>query len=106
MITVTLFKQNGSVVKIRACGHSGLGEHGQDVLCAAVSALVQTAYLAIVDIAGDTEYRRDGKTGLFEFDIPSAPEKRHDIDVIIHAMCVGLRDITSGYPQNLKLEEA
>ncbi|MBD5131563.1 MAG: ribosomal-processing cysteine protease Prp [Clostridiales bacterium] len=105
MITVTLFRESGSVVKVRASGHSGLGEHGQDILCAAVSTLVQTAYLAIADITSELRFKRDDKTGLFEFDVPQVQDK-HDIDVIIRAMCVGLRDLVSGYPQNLKLEEA
>lgn len=105
MITVTLFKKNGSIVGVKATGHSGLGESGSDVLCAAVSTLVQTAYLAIADIAGKTEYKSDEDEPLFQFEIPNVND-RHDIDVILRAMCVGLNDLSSGYPQNLKLEEA
>ncbi len=105
MITVTLFKQNGSVIGVRASGHSGLAESGNDVLCAAVSALVQTAYLAISDINGKLDYKRDDSSGYFEFEVPFGKD-RHDTDVIIRAMCVGLMDLSSGYPQNLKLEEA
>ena len=104
MITVTLFKENGSVVKVRTSGHSGLAESGNDILCAAVSTLVQTAYLAIADLTGSTEYKRSEKSALFEFSVPSVPD-RHDIDVILRAMYLGLVDLSSGYPQNLKLEE-
>lgn len=105
MITVTLFKQNGSVVRVKASGHSGLAESGSDVLCAAVSTLVQTAYLAISDIVGKLDHKRDDEKGYFEFEVPFG-NARHDIEVIIRAMCVGLSDLSSGYPQNLKLEEA
>ncbi len=105
MITVTLFKENGRTVRVRSSGHSGLAEHGNDVLCAAVSALVQTAYLAIAEIESDVKYDRNAKNAYFEFCVPDG-ERRHDIDVIVRAMCVGLKDLSSGYPQNLKLEEA
>lgn len=103
MISVTLTRRNGVIVKVRAEGHSGLGSHGNDVLCAAASAIVQTAYLAIVDIGGDTEYIRDGERGLFEFTVGDS--HRRDCDVILRAMLVGIKDLTSGYPQNIKLEE-
>lgn len=103
MIKVTLFKTNGTITRVRSCGHSGLAEHGNDILCAAVSAIVQTAYLALADIYGNVRYETG--EGLFDFDVPRDGDT-HDADVIIRAMCVGLNDLSSGYPQNLKLEEA
>lgn len=103
MITVTLFKTDGKFSKVRSVGHSGLADRGNDILCAAVSALVQTAYLAITDKYGNTQcVKRDG---LFEFFVPYGADS-NDAQVIIGAMCVGLKDLSSGYPQNLKMEEA
>ncbi len=104
MISVKLFNRNGKVVRVLADGHSGYGEHGSDVVCAAVSAIVQTAYLAIKDAGGDTEYVRDSERGLFEFTVGDA--NRHDCDVILRAMAVGLHDMAEGFPQNIKLEES
>lgn len=106
MITVTLFRVDGSVTRVTAEGHSGLAESGSDVLCAAVSALVQTAYLAISDIShGKAEFKRDDERAYFEFTVPKLAD-RHDADVILRAMCLGLQDLSSGFPQNLKLEDA
>jgi len=82
----------------------GKSERGNDILCAAVSTLVQTAYLAISDIAGEVKYTRDKKSAKFEFEVPDG-EHNHDADVILRAMRIGLQDLSSGYPQNLKLEE-
>ncbi len=99
MTTVTFFYENGIIVRVRAAGHSGFAEHGSDVVCAATSALVQTAYLAINDLGAETEFVRDGKKGLFEFAVGAACDKRHDVDVILRALLVGLEDLRSGYPQ-------
>ncbi len=104
MITVTLFNRNGRITGVRAVGHSDLAESGNDILCAAVSTLVQTAYLAISDIVGEVKYTRDKKSAKFEFEVPDG-EHNHDADVILRAMRIGLQDLSSGYPQNLKLEE-
>ena len=100
MIKVKLFRTDGTITGVRCQGHSGIADSGNDVLCAAVSALIQTAYLAISDFYGKTSYTR--RDGFFEFSVP----KGHDADVIIRAMCLGLQDLSSGYPHNLKLEEA
>ena len=100
MITVKLFCKDGKVTGVFTSGHSGMAESGSDLLCAAVSTLVQTAYLAISDIYGKVDYTK--KDGHFKFDVPGD----HDAQVIIRAMQVGLQDLSSGYPQNLKLEEA
>ncbi len=104
MISVTFFKENGNVVKVSAQGHSGLAESGSDILCAAVSALVQTAYIAIKDISDCVEYSRDGKNGKFVITVRRLGDM-HDADVILRALYVGLTDLESGYPQNLKIEE-
>lgn len=103
MITVTLFRKNGNIDKVRAYGHSGIGERGNDILCAAASAIIQTAYLAVKDLGVQTEYLRDTESGLFEFTLGN--ENRRDVDIILRAMVVGIQDLTSGYPQNIKLEE-
>ncbi len=104
MINVSFTRgKNGKIVKVKAKGHSGLSEHGSDILCAAVSALVQTAYLALLEKGFCKTYKKDVDTGTFEFDIIDADD-RHDADVILRALAVGLEDLHSGYPQNLKTE--
>ncbi len=104
MIKVSFFETNGTVERVRAVGHSGYAESGSDVVCAAVSTLVQTAYLAIKELGCDASYVRDEKTGLFEFTVKADGQKRHDADVILHALGVGLRDLESGYGEYVGLE--
>lgn len=103
MISIVLFRTDGDITKVRAMGHSGSAARGSDIICAATSAIVQTAYLALKDIGAKTEYVRDAKSGLFEFTI--GDENRRDCNIILRAMTVGLQDLAEGYPQNIKLEE-
>ncbi len=105
MTTVSFFIENEHIVKVRAKGHSGYAESGGDIVCAAVSALVQTAYLAIKDLGCEIAYVRDDDKALFEFDTRDIPDKaRHDAQVILRALCVGTEDLRSGYPQFIKTE--
>ncbi len=103
MTVITFFEENGKTVKVSAHGHSGFVTDGYDPVCAAVSTLLQTAYLAIAEIS-TAEYERDDGTADFEFTVGADAKNRHDVDVIIRAMTVGLEDLRSGFPQNIKLE--
>lgn len=105
MITVSFFNKNGKVFKVSTKGHSGLAESGNDILCAAVSALVQTAYLGIARFDGDVEYKRSENDALFEFTAKGDTPYKRETEVILETLRVGLTDLSCGYPHNLKLEE-
>ncbi|MDE7463532.1 MAG: ribosomal-processing cysteine protease Prp [Clostridiales bacterium] len=104
MIKVSFFQDNGRTYKVRAIGHSGYAESGSDIVCAAVSTLVQTAYLAIKDLGANVEFKRDEDRALFEFRIERETDIDHDIQVIIRALRVGAEDLRSGYPQFITTE--
>lgn len=50
MIKVNVKMNSGDIV-IDVKGHAGYAPHGQDIVCAAVSAILQTAVLGIESIA-------------------------------------------------------
>lgn len=101
MIEISFFVSDGKTVKVASEGHSGYAESGSDIVCAAVSTLVQTAFLAIKDIGCQTEYVRKDD-GYFAFTIGDG--NRHDAEVIVRALRVGLTDLEHGYPQYIKTE--
>jgi len=71
-------------------GHAGAGEYGRDVVCAAVSALVETLALALPKTPG---WRGDIRVteGLaeFAFEPPLSPEVR----AVVEAIAAGLEDL-------------
>jgi uncharacterized protein len=63
-------------------GHADAAEHGEDVVCAAVSALLQAAWLGVADVAGvDVTGRRD--PGDFEMRWPEDARDRADVAAIV-----------------------
>lgn len=50
MIRVNAKLESGDII-IDVKGHSGYAPHGQDIVCAAVSAILQTAVLGLESIA-------------------------------------------------------
>ncbi len=51
MITIKLFYQENILVGIESSGHSGFAEKGYDIVCAAVSVLMQSLVLGLREIA-------------------------------------------------------
>ena len=49
MTTITVFYRGERIAGFRAKGHSGYAESGSDIVCAAVSAITQTACLGLME---------------------------------------------------------
>ena len=53
MTTVTFFKRkDGTITGFQAEGHAGYASYGQDIVCASVSALTQSAWQGLVEVVG------------------------------------------------------
>ncbi|MBQ6078138.1 MAG: ribosomal-processing cysteine protease Prp [Clostridia bacterium] len=103
MITVTVYRENGNPVGFDVSGHANMGEYGEDLVCAAVSAVVQTAILGITDVcriqAGVSI--EEGKTTC----ILPKDASQDAIDraaIVFNTMLSGLKSIQASYPRTLK----
>lgn len=106
MTTVTLLRQQGQLVGFTAAGHTGAGEAGSDIVCSAVSALTQTAVMALDELlhASMALNVTDGDIHCaLAQDTPDATLK--DAGLIFSAMALGLRAIQEQYPKNLNVQE-
>lgn len=80
---------------LHAKGHAGFARYGQDVVCAAVSALTQTAAAAAE--------KRDGLVGRADGEISIHCE---DVGyrVVLEAITEGLRMIARQYPLHVRVK--
>ncbi|HEV3089690.1 MAG TPA: ribosomal-processing cysteine protease Prp [Candidatus Elarobacter sp.] len=63
-------------------GHAEQGEHGEDVVCAAVSALLQAAWVGLTDVARVPVNGRRNE-GDFLMCWPSEARDRNDVNAIV-----------------------
>ena len=103
MITVTVTRENGAPVGFSVSGHANMGEYGEDLVCAAVSAVVQTAILGITEVchipAGVSI--EEGRTRcILSKDATGDAIQRAGI--VFDTMIAGLRSIQASYPKTLK----
>lgn len=94
----------GQVVGIKVSGHSGYATSGSDIVCAAVSAIVQTAILGLRNVQGVDVRDRTGD-GELECRIgrTTGREALCRTDAITSTMVLGLKDIEQSYGEYLKV---
>lgn len=108
MIAVKFFKLNGDIMAVECSGHAGYAEEGSDIICAAVSTVVQTAVLGLISVAGlNIGYKVIETKGYLKATLPSkmSEKERHDADIILKTLYLGLSDLYEGYSDFINLEE-
>ncbi len=88
-----------------ADGHAGWAAHGEDVACAAVSAILQAAWVGLTDhahVAIDGE--REG--GRLAMRWPKAERDRDDVRAIVATAELAIGQIAQQYPKHVRTKSA
>lgn len=106
MTKVTIIKQDNHIVKVVCVGHTEYADAGEDIVCAALSSIVQTALLGLLQVAGiNADYKRDEDEGSLIINLPELDENlRHDADMILNTMLTGIYDLHLSYSDFIELE--
>lgn len=91
------------IAQFRVQGHANAGPHGEDIVCAAVSALTQTALLGI----GKHLERKvfyEVASGRVLARLEEAPDRL--TDAVLETMLLGLREIEKLNPEHIRILEA
>ncbi|HHV72440.1 MAG TPA: ribosomal-processing cysteine protease Prp [Clostridia bacterium] len=107
MIEITVWRnKEQSLEAFLVEGHAGYADYGQDIVCAAVSTLTQTAILAIEELTGE-EPVVDLSEGRLYCEVPSriSAKKQAIISTILETMFVGLMAIAKEYPSNVAISQ-
>ena len=63
MTQVEVVRKDGHIVSLKTSGHTGYGVEGEDIVCAALSSVIQTAIMGLLHIVGkDTDVDGTGRT--------------------------------------------
>lgn len=105
MITAVVTRSPDGRGHFRIEGHSGYAPRGGDIVCAAVSAVVQTAVLGLKATPGIAVEDHTGD-GYLECRISKIEsiEAKTRADAIIGAMVLGLKSIEAGHRKYLRVE--
>ena len=113
MTTIVFYKANGFYYGFEEQGHTGYGESGDDVLCAALSSMTMLIINAIeVSYACDVDYKIDEKTTDIRLIVKSAlpkyesdEKKQYAVSGLIQAYFFQLMDLVEEYYDYLDVKE-
>ena len=103
MIEIRIFSQtDGKISGFSVTGHSGTAERGQDIVCAGVSSLTQTALLGIMEyLHREVDY--DIASGKLTVRLKSAPDDL--TEAIMQSMLLGLMEIQKLSPEAVRISK-
>ena len=107
MTKVVILKRNNRIFEVECDGHTNYGEKGEDIVCASLSSIVQTAVLGLLMVAGlELDMKRDDKRGYLRFTLPEKLDEKQDTqaDAILSTMLCGISDLNESFSDFIELE--
>ncbi len=107
MTKVTVKKNGDDIYFLELDGHTGYGVEGEDIVCAGLSCLAQTAVLGIFKIAQiNATFKVDETKGYLLLEIPKdiSAEEREKCNIILQTALLGIADLREGYSDFIELE--
>ena len=95
--------ETGVLRACKAAGHAGAGKSGTDIVCAAVSVLMRSAYRTLSDKRGITIRGDAPGPGLLWLEADYSAEGRDFLFAAGVFLIEGLKSVTEEFPENCKL---
>jgi hypothetical protein len=95
---------DGLLLDFEAVGHAGKGSRGFDIVCAAFTVLVRTAYSALAGLPGARIEDRAAEPGSLDFHMESLPDGMRERAIGMSAFLLeGLRALEGEYPEAVEI---
>ena len=103
MIKILITRKEDIIIRVEVKGHAGYAEYGKDIVCSAVSGIVQTVGASLDLMQKDLTTQKEGYVMI---DVTNIDDKyMHDAQVLLDALVLGCDNILKQYPKNIKMEE-
>lgn len=104
MTTIEAYRQKGIPCGIKVLGHTGYATSGTDIVCAAISVLVQTLEIGLGDVAGlQVKSVVDAASAFIE--LHWGIENSERVSILTEAIFKALEEISRSYSNNVKFVE-
>ena len=106
MTTVTVFRRpDGSLSGFDCRGHANYADAGEDIVCAAISALTQGTLNGLLNVLqAPVDYRIDEKDGILTASLGEVPEgKRAGAQLLLQTLVSALQMIEADYARFVRV---
>ena len=107
MTKCEFFTEDDRITGFSVSGHSGYSEAGQDIVCAAVSAVVTMAEATINDICGaKAKVRvREQENARITLTLPASCDEEESVQAVLAGMMLTLAGMRDDYPDYIEVLE-
>ncbi|MBP3412459.1 MAG: ribosomal-processing cysteine protease Prp [Oscillospiraceae bacterium] len=106
MTKVEIFNQDGRINGFSVSGHSGYGEEGSDIVCAAISTAVQFAECTINDVLGNhanTKVKEDEPR--ITLTLPATCDDEDAVQAVLTGFMLTMCSLRDDYPDYIEVME-
>ncbi|MBQ4558249.1 MAG: ribosomal-processing cysteine protease Prp [Clostridia bacterium] len=108
MTDVVFYKQKDIVYMVECSGHTGYADSGSDIVCSALSSMVQSCALGLKQVLGlNVKIERVDKKGYFKLELPKnlSDNDLNKSQILLKTLELSIKDLLQGYSKFIKLEE-
>lgn len=106
MTNICVYRKNKDIVKYTVSGHTGFGESGEDIICAAVSTITTAVLNGLADVVG-IAVGCEVREAYLECVLPDelSDDMRRSADVLLNTMFLSLKDLEEQYGDYITITE-
>ena len=98
--------EDGRISGFSVSGHSGYAEAGQDIVCAAVSAVVEMAEATINDVCGaKAKVRVKEEDARITLTLPASCDEEESVQAVLAGLLLYLCNLRDEYPDYIEVLE-
>ena len=106
MTRCEFFTEGDRITGFSISGHSGYAEAGQDIVCAAISAVVTMAEATINDVCGaKAKVRVKEEDARITLTLPASCDEEDTVQAVLSGMMVPLLSLREDYPDYIEVLE-
>ena len=106
MTRCEFFTEGDRITGFSISGHSGYAEAGQDIVCAAISAVVTMAEATINDVCGaKAKVRVKDDQARITLTLPASCDEEESVQAVLSGMMLTLISLREDYPDYIEVLE-
>ena len=106
MTRCEFFTENDRITGFSVSGHSGYAEAGQDIVCAAISAVVTMAEATINEVCGaKAKVRVKEEDARVTLTLPASCDEEETVQAVLAGMMLTLCSMRDDYPDYIEVLE-
>ena len=106
MTRCEFFTEDDRITGFSISGHSGYAENGQDIVCAAISAVVTMAEATINDVCGaKAKVRVKDEQARITLTLPTSCDEEESVQAVLSGMLLTLISLREDYPDYIEVLE-